>query len=204
MNVLSLLRDVSDGTNELAFVPAKTRALAGASVKRGVECILATQIVVDGRRTVWCQQHDPLTLQPTSARNYEMPSQAGGESAGIMMFLMQLPNPSPQVVTAVHAAAAWFEKTKISDVAYKNVGDDGRRLVPDPGNGPLWARYYQIGTDRPIFGDRDKSIHDDVNEISKERRIGYRWYGDMAKAALQQYAVWSKTHPRPHAVSSAD
>ena len=136
INILSLLRDVSSGTNEFAFVPRRTRALAAASVKRGIDCILATQIVEDGRRTVWCQQHDPLTLRPTSARNYEMPSECANESAGIMMFLMQLPNPGPHVVTAVQAAAAWFEKTKITDVAFRRDGENGRRLVPAPGQRP--------------------------------------------------------------------
>jgi PelA/Pel-15E family pectate lyase len=194
ISVLSLLRDVSEATNEFAFVPGRTRALAVASFKRGIDCILASQITVDGRRTVWCQQHNPLTLQPASARNYEMPSQAAGESAGIMMFLMRLPKPSPQVVASVRAAAAWFEKTRIFDVAFRRAGDDGRRLAPAPGNGPLWARYYEIGTDRPIFGDRDKSIHDNVNEISLERRNGYSWYGDAPKRALDQYALWIKAH----------
>ena len=69
------------GTNDFAFVPEKTRRLAAASLQRGLACILATQIVVDGRRTVWCQQHDALTLQPVSARNYEMPSEVSSESA---------------------------------------------------------------------------------------------------------------------------
>jgi PelA/Pel-15E family pectate lyase len=194
INILSLLRDVSSGTNEFAFMPRRTRALAAASVKRGIDCILATQIVKDGRRTVWCQQHDPLTLQPTSARNYEMPSECASESAGIMMFLMQLPNPGPRVVTAVQATAAWFEKTKITDVAFRRDGENGRRLVPAEGNAPLWARYYEVGADRPIFGDRDKTIHDDVNEISQERRNGYSWYGEGPGRALEQYAAWSKAH----------
>jgi PelA/Pel-15E family pectate lyase len=195
INVLSLLRDVSEATNEFAFVPASTRAHAAASVKRGIECILATQIVADGHRTVWCQQHDPLTLQPASARNYEMPSEVSSESAQIMVFLMQQPNPSPQVITAVRAAAAWFEKTKMSDVAFQRADDGERHLVPSPGDGPLWARYYQIGADRPIFGDRDKTIHDNVDEISRERRFGYAWYRGDPQRALEQYALWAKTHP---------
>jgi PelA/Pel-15E family pectate lyase len=195
INVLNLLSDVAAGTNDYAFVPRRTRALAAASVKRGIECILATQIVEDGRRTVWCQQHDPLTLEPESARNYEMPSQCASESDDIMIFLMRVPHPDRRVVDAVHAAAAWFEKTKINDVAWRREGDNGRRLVSEPGSGPLWARYYQIGTDRPIFGDRDKTIHDDVNEISLERRNGYSWYNVGPAQALEQYAQWSKAHP---------
>jgi PelA/Pel-15E family pectate lyase len=195
INILGFMREVSESTNEFAFVPASTRALVAASVQRGIQCILATQIVTGSHRTVWCQQHDPLTLQPASGRNYEMPSAVSSESAVIVMFLMELPKPDPQVVTAVKAAAAWFEKTKISNVAFKRVDDGDRRLVPTPGGGPLWARYYEIGTDRPIFGDRDKTIHDNLDEISRERRFGYAWYRDTPQRALEEYAAWSKTHP---------
>jgi PelA/Pel-15E family pectate lyase len=195
INLLGLLRDVSRGTNEFAFVPVSVRAMAGDSVRRGIDCIVATQIMAGGHHTVWCQQHDPLTLQPASGRNYEMPSQVSSESAEIMLFLMQLPKPSPQVVAAVHAAAAWFEKTKISDMAFQRTDDGGRRLVHQPGSSPIWARYFEIGADRPIFGDRDKTIHDNLEEISQERRRGYAWYRDSPKRALEEYVLWSKTHP---------
>ena len=195
LNVLTLLHDVADGTNEFAFVPAKTRAKAGASFQRGLDCLLACQIVVDGRRTVWCQQHDALTLQPASARNYEMPSQTSGESADIVLFLMQLPQPGSNVVAAVRAAVAWFDATKLNDIAFKSNGAEGRMLAPAPGTGPIWSRYYEIGTDRPIFGDRDKSIHDNVNEISRERRQGYSWFNDNPKRVLEHFRSWSRDHP---------
>jgi PelA/Pel-15E family pectate lyase len=195
IQVLELFRDVASGGRDFGFVPGKTRARAAQSVKHGIECILATQIVANGRRTVWCQQHDALTLEPCSARNYEMPSESGAESAKIVQFLMGDPNPSRQMIAAVHAAAAWFEKTKIKDIAYRFTGEEGRLLVEAPGSGPLWARYYEIGTDRPIFGDRDKSIHDNVNEISKERRNGYAWYRDTPARALEEYSIWREKFP---------
>ena len=195
LHVIEFLRDVSAGQNEFVFVPPELRAKADASWKRGVNCILAAQIVVDGRRTVWCQQHDAFTLQPASARNYEMPSQSSGESGTIVLFLMQLPEPNSKEVAAVHAAAAWFEKTKIEGKAFRVVGSESRKLVDAPGSGPIWARYYEVGTDRPIFGDRDLTIHDDVNEISRERRQGYGWYRDTPKRVLEHYAKWAKAHP---------
>ena len=68
---------------------------------------------------------------------------------------------------------------------------------PASGSPLLWARFYQLGSDRPIFGDRDKSIHDDVNEISKERRKGYGWFKDTGKRVLEHYAKWAKAHPAP-------
>jgi PelA/Pel-15E family pectate lyase len=192
LNVLALLRDISATNRDFVFVPKKYRARAAASLQRGLACVLATQIVADGRRTVWCQQHDPLTLQPVSARNFEMPSQAGGESADLAIFLMEQPAPGPEIVAAVDAAAAWFDKTKIYGLAYQWDQDKKRHLVPSPGSGPIWARDYEIGTDRPIFGDRDKSIHDDVNEISEERRNGYSWYNDVPERMLERYADWKK------------
>jgi PelA/Pel-15E family pectate lyase len=192
IQVLELLRDVATAKAEFGFVPGKTRARAAASVKHGIQCILATQIAVNGRRTVWCQQHDALTLEPCSARNYEMPCASSAESAEIMLFLMKEPNPSPKIVGAIRAAAAWFEATKINDVAYRFAGDAGRLLVDAPGSGPLWARYYEIGTNRPLFGDRDKTIHDNVNEISKERRNGYAWYRDTPAKTLEYFSAWRK------------
>ena len=76
---------------------------------------------------------------------------------------------------------------------------DGKQIVSSPGAGPLWARYYERGTDRPIFGDRDKTIHDDMNEISKERRNGYGWVNETPGRALEQYARWCVAHPKSKA-----
>jgi PelA/Pel-15E family pectate lyase len=191
LNILTLLGDVASGTNEFSFVSAETRAKAGASFQRGLNCLLACQIVANGRRTVWCQQHDALTLQPASARNYEMPAQTSGESAHIVLFLMQLPNPGSNVVATVRAATAWFDAIKINNAAFQENGAEGRMLVPAPGSGPIWSRYYEIGADRPIFGDRDKSIHDNVNEISRERRQGYSWFNDTPKRVLEHFRRWN-------------
>lgn len=199
VNVLKLLREIASGQNIYAFVSAPDRARAAAALERGLTCILKTQISVNGRHTVWCQQNDPLTLAPTSARNYEMPSQSSGESAGIVLFLMEFTNPSPAVVNAVHAAAAWFEKTALHGVVFKPAPDGtGRRLIPSQDSTPLWPRFAEIGSDRPLFGDRDKTIHDDVNEISKERRNGYGWFGDGPKRFLDHYPKWAKAHPATH------
>ena len=196
LNILHLVRDVSLGEKEFSFVPAELRTRAGESFQRGLGCVLAAQVVVNGRRTVWGQQHDALTLQPVSARNYEMPSLASSESATLVLFLMQLPSPSSNVVASVHAAAAWFEKTKIMGQSFQVVGKESRKLVAAPGAGPIWSRYYDIATDKPIFGDRDQTIHDDVNEISRERRKGYGWFKDTGKRVAEHYVKWSRQHPQ--------
>jgi PelA/Pel-15E family pectate lyase len=195
-NTIELLAAVAGGKGAFAFVPAKVRKRAESSVARGLTCILAAQIVENGRRTVWGQQHDAFTLRPVAGRNYEPPAQSSSESASMMLFLMSLPKPSPAMAGAIHAAAAWLQKVAVHGQAYER-GPDGGRLTPASGGKPIWARYYEIGTDRAIFGDRDKSIHDHVEELSRERRMGYSWYNSAPQEALDRYAQWSLLHPLP-------
>lgn len=133
-----------------------------------------------------------LTLEPVAARNYEPAAESSSESADVLEFLMSLQKPDKAEIAAIEAGIAWLKKTEIFGKAYMR-GPDGRRLVDTPGAGPLWARFYQIGSDRPIFGDRDHSIHDTVDEISRERRNGYSWYNPTAKRALDRYADWRET-----------
>ena len=197
-NILQLLRDVAAGQGEFAFVPSEHRSQAAASERRGLDCLLRCQVKVGSRLTAWAQQYDMLTLAPTSARNYEMPAISSGESAAILGYLISLDQPSTEVVRAVHAAAAWMEETKLRDVAWGPAENgSGKTLLSAPGAGPLWARYYEIGSNRRLFGDRDKSIHDDVNGISLERRNGYGWYGTGPARALEQYARWAPRFPTP-------
>ena len=188
---LDLLQDVADARPAFAFVPGSVRTRARSAIARGIECIIAAQISVKGVRTVWGQQHDPLTLQPVSARNYEPAVQCAAESAALMTFLMRLPQPSQAVIQSVDAAAAWLRKVAISGQAYQR-GPEGRRLIAAPGAPLIWSRFYQTGTDRPIFGDRDKSLHDDVNELTAERRNGYSWYNATPAEALTRYQSWAR------------
>lgn len=190
LHILELLEQVRSGHGEFSFSSPEQRAKAAAALTRGVSCILAAQIVVEGRHTVWCQQHDALTLEPAPARNYEMPSASAGESAGIMEFLMRPPDPGTEIIAAVRAAAAWFQKTRLMNVAWRTEGERGRLLVAAPGSGPIWARLHDLKTDCPIFGDRDRTIHDTVEGISAERRNGYSWFGNYAGDALKAFAAW--------------
>lgn len=195
IETIELLRDTSDGQGDFAFVPKDVRDRAASSVARGIQCILDTQIRSHGVLTVWPQQAAPLTLAPESGRNFEPPAESASESADILLLLMNdLPHPNAAEQQSIRAAAAWFRKTAIYGEQWERT-PNGRELVPTPGAGPTWARYYQIGTDRPIFADRDKSIHDNVADLSLERRNGYAWYSPASRKALDRFAQWSKEHP---------
>jgi len=183
-----LMEDVAESA-AYRFVPADLRARAATAVKGALAIILRAQVRVDGRLTGWPQQVDALTLEPISARNYEPRSIASGETTDILMFLMRQPRPTPAVRVAVDAGVAWLKATAVMDVAFTRT-PQGRKLLPQPGAGPLWSRNYSITTGQPIFGDKDKSIHDDVNFISEGRRNGYSWWMDQPKRAIAAYPAW--------------
>jgi PelA/Pel-15E family pectate lyase len=51
-----------------------------------------------------------------------------------------------------------------------------------------------VTTQKPIFGDRDKTLHDTVSDLSLERRNGYAWYSGGTQKAIDGYATWSKAN----------
>jgi PelA/Pel-15E family pectate lyase len=185
-----ILEDIAEGHADFAFVPKDLRQQAGAASARAIRPILDAQVVVDGKKTIWPQQVDAMTLKPISARNYEMRSLASAESTEVLLFLMRQPDPTPETRAAIDAGVAWLKAHAIYDKAFTKVSDEeGRKLVDKPGAGPIWSRNYDIQTGKPIFGDWDKSIQDDVNNISKGRRNGYSWYNAAPRKALDAYAA---------------
>lgn len=184
---------------QYGFLDEARRKAAQSAFDRGIECILKCQVRVQGALTAWCAQHDEVDFQPRPARAFEPVSLSGCESVGIVRLLMSLEKPSPEIIRAVDAAVAWFEKVQIRGlkvVAIKDSHQPGgkdRVVQADPSAPPLWARFYEIGTNRPIFGDRDGSVHYALSEISHERRNGYAWYGTWPQKLLQtDYPAWKK------------
>jgi PelA/Pel-15E family pectate lyase len=175
IGVMTLLRDVADAKSVYAFVDETRRANAAVAVEKGIACILKTQVIVNGKRTVWCAQHDEVTLAPAPARKYEVVSLSGGESVGIVRFLMSIKDPSPAIIDAIESAVAWFEQSQIKGID------------------STWARFYEIGTNRPIFVGRDGVVKYSVAEIEDERRTGYNWYVDAPAKLLQKdYPAWKQ------------
>jgi PelA/Pel-15E family pectate lyase len=190
IRLLELLREVA-AAEEFKFIDSMRRAAAARAVERGIECIVKCQVIVRGKPTVWCAQHDEVTLAPAPARIYELASLSGSESAGILCFLMSLENPSPEVNRAVNAGAAWFESAKIEGIRIAQVDGD-RKVIKDASAPPMWARFYEIETNRPIFCGRDGVKRYDFSEIEAERRNGYAWYGNWGASVAKAHDKWSR------------
>src|SRR5881409_3622702 len=88
---------------------AALRDKSGKAASRAINCILRTQVILHGRRTIWGQQHDPLTLLPVAARNFEPASLASEESAYLLMLLMQQRPSTDPMTNAIHDGIAWLQ-----------------------------------------------------------------------------------------------
>ncbi|QAY80106.1 pectate lyase [Sphingosinicella sp. BN140058] len=193
VEVARLLAEVGAAGAPYGFVAPEIAAKARAAANKALTVLLRSQIVVNGRRTIWAQQHDALTLAPVGARAFEPVALSSAESAGILRFLMEQPAPSPAVIAAVESGIAWLAAHGLRDVEWSRAD---ARLNPKPGAGPIWARLYDVETFKPVFGDRDHKIYDDVSEISQERRRGYSWFNAAPSAALARYPAWKQQTAR--------
>ncbi|MCL2218836.1 MAG: pectate lyase [Chitinispirillia bacterium] len=186
VKILDLMKAVSEKSGNFTFVDDNRAAKAKTAVDKGVDCILKTQITfTSGEKTAWCQQHHSSTLAPAGARTYELPSVSGSESVGIVDFLKKYHaslgnNPRLDVVRAINSAVEWMDKVKIVGKKVENIttnGEADRRVVDDP-NSTIWARFYELQTNKPIFAGRDGVIKYALADIEQERRAGYAYYGN--------------------------
>ena len=198
IRVLKLLRTITERTGDYASIDQNLRAQAQQAVERGIACILKTQYVQHGKLTAWCAQYDEKTLQPAKARNFELPSLSGSESVGIVEFLMDIDHPSPAVKRAINSAVAWFNEVKITGYTVRQVPDAtqpkgyDRVMVPEPG-ATIWARFYDLETNKPIYVGRNSVRKNSLAEIEYERRTGYGYAGTWpAQLLAKKYPEWQK------------
>lgn len=149
-----------------------TRYLEGA--KRGGEFIIASQLAKP--QAGWAQQysHD---LKPAWARTYEPPGVCSWVTSDNIRTLVDLYLATGDRVylQPIPDAIDWLQRSPIA---------------PE-----LWALLYEIGSNLPIYGDRDGQVHYTLEEISQERLI-YGWQGKFGvQKAIQYYQEGQQKTP---------
>jgi len=203
LGIIEMLKKIVDNDPNFSFVGDKVRKEASLAFEKGLECILNSQIVDNGRLTAWCQQYDEINLKPAWARAFEPPSICNGESVPVVLFLMNLDHPSQRIIESVQSAVKWFNDSKIYYTRVNTVpappeksqwttSTIDRIVVIDSLAPPIWTRFYELGTDKPLFCDRNSKFLYSLAEVSRERRSGYTWYTYAPKMVLDKYTEWQK------------
>ncbi len=203
IGVMELLHHIAQGKPYFSFVDSGLRAKVKAAFDRGIDCVLNCQIKENERLTAWCQQHDNITFKPRWARTFEPPSICSFESSDIVMLLMSLDQPGEKVIAAVQGAVKWFYDSRIFGVRTDSVpalkvsyqyhtADFDVVVVKDTKAPPIWSRFYELGTNRPLFCNRRGRIGYSLAQVARERRTGYRWYGYNPQQVLDKYPAWEK------------
>lgn len=204
IGILDVFQDAVDGLPHWSWLDANRRKLAREAVDRGVECILKCQIEIDGVRTGWCQQHDENTYAPAPARTFELASCCPQETTEIVRFLMRNKSPGERNIKTIEDAVHWLRHVKLEGIRVERVSAPAEEferhradfdvvVVPDDRAPPIWARHYEVGTDRPIFAGRDAVKRYNLSEIERERRTGTPYYGVWPAPLLEtEYPAWHK------------
>jgi len=149
------------------------------SAKRGGDFIILSQLPPP--QAGWAQQysHD---LKPAWARRFEPPGVCSLVAVSNIRTLIDLYlyTTDSKYLEPIPKAIAWLETSKIGD--------------------NRWARLYEVGSNRPIYGDREdgNTIHYDYEKISEREKSSYGWQGDFgvpAAVAAYQRVTASATTP---------
>ena len=158
VNVIRALFELHEVTGEQRFFDAAVR---------GGECILHLQ--GGPGEAVWAQQYDEETLEPAWARKFEPPGYSAAESVGVCNVLIELylATGEERFLEALPRAFEWYDEHQLP-------------------NGK-WARLYEPGTQRPVYGRRDKAVrvYDFAGACDGYGWQG-KWYPHAAKRAYER------------------
>ena len=195
MHVLELLHAITKGEKLCSFADAALKQRAQAAFDKGIACIAAMQVKIDGTPTVWCAQHHPLTLVPVKARAKEPPSLSGGESANMVKFLMRSGPTTPEVIAMIDSAMKWFETHKLTGLRKTTTAEGKTDYIDDPAcTDVIWARFYDLQTGKPIFaGAQDGIVYPTFHEMAAKNKVAYDFFSTRPRELMEkESARWKK------------
>ena len=126
------------------------------AAKRGGDFLLKVQGI--GEVPGFAQQYSSF-LKPMSARKFEPAGYSSLESAYAINALIDLylSTGNERYRSGAERAAAWLDASRTTATT--------------------WARLYEVGSNRPIYGKRDGTVTYDIFDLPESERSTYRWTG---------------------------
>jgi PelA/Pel-15E family pectate lyase len=183
--VLTLLRQFAKKKDPFAYISSSDMyARVVTALKKGDELLLQLQVRRGNELTAWAGQYDRTTLEPIGARTFELPGLVTQESVSVVQYLMSIENPSPRIINAIECAIQWFYASRLHGLRVEKVAakpvryayhssDYDFKEVVDKDAPPIWARFYELDSNRPFMANRDGKKTYKLEEVHRERRTGY-------------------------------
>jgi PelA/Pel-15E family pectate lyase len=176
LHAIEVLMAASTGNEPWTWLDPERKKQAAAASARGIQALLKLQVFVDGKPTVWAAQYDPLTMQPVSARGYELAALSGSESVSVLRLLFKARPVTPEITAAIDTAMAWFAAHHLAD-------------HPDG-----WSRFYDLTTQKPFFpGKLDGKAWPTEEAMRQSNPGGYDFGVKKPKDLPKYHAKWLKT-----------
>ena len=138
------------------------------SAKRGGDFVIASQLPEP--QAGWAQQYD-RNMKPVWARSFEPPGVCSLATVRNIRTLIEvyLYTHDDKYLKPIGAAIEWLGDSMLGE--------------------HLWARLYEVGTNRPIYGDRmdGNKIHYDYDKVSEKERTSYGWRGEYGIESTIRY-----------------
>lgn len=195
VHVLEIMLMMAEKKDLFAFVDDTLQRRARESFERGIACLVAAQVKVDGKLTVWCAQHDPLSLEPVHARKKEPPSLSGAESAEVIRFLMRKAPITPATTAMIETALQWFDAFRLTGLRKGKNAEGKTDYLPDPTSKEVyWARFYDVKTGKPMFaGAQDGIVYATFSEMAAKNKVAYDFFTTKPAELLTKEADrWKK------------
>jgi PelA/Pel-15E family pectate lyase len=193
VHILEVLLTIVQKKPPFTFADEALSQRAKAAFERGMDCLAAMQVKIDGKPTVWCAQHDPLSLAPEHARTKEPPSLSGGESAEVVRFLMRKAPITDATKAMIGTAVAWFENHKLTGLRKTKNTEGKTDYVEDASSKEAyWARFYDLKTGKAIFpGSQDGINYPTFREMAARNKVAYDFMttkpGDLLSKEMDRW-----------------
>lgn len=195
IHVMEVLLMIAEKKAMFAFADDDLSARARKSFEKGLSCLAAAQVKVNGKLTVWCAQHDPLNFEPVHARAKEPPSLSGAESAEVIRFLMRKAPLTVRAKGMIEPALEWFDAYRITGLRKTKNAEGKTDYVPDASSKEVyWARFYDVQTGKPMFaGAQDGIVYATFGEMAAKNKVAYDFFTTKPADLLSKEVVrWKK------------
>ena len=153
-----------------------------ASARRGADFLLLAQLPEP--QPAWAQQYN-RAMEPAWARVHECPSVCSAESGSVVQALIDiyLDTGDRKYIDAATPSVAWLQRSKIGE--------------------NRWARLYELGTNKPVYGDERGQLVFDKSELSPKFANGYIWESKFKIPEVIAHFEQVKTMDRSTAIAAA-